>query len=246
MEQPIENTVFDYTDEDNSPECARPVFAVAIDGPAGAGKSTAAKNLAKRLNIVYIDTGAMYRAMGLKALRLGHDPADREAVLPMLDTTEITLRHADGTQHIYLDGEDVSGLIRTEEVSQAASVISTIPEVREKLVELQRAIAAEQSVVMDGRDIGTVVLPDARYKFYITASAEVRAMRRYLEYEQKGKLDGRDLGGILAEILERDDRDMNRPVAPLRPADGAVIIDTGALTIDEVTETVLSYINTGL
>ncbi|MBQ7061443.1 MAG: (d)CMP kinase, partial [Clostridia bacterium] len=207
---------------ENDPATSRAPFSVAIDGPAGAGKSTVAKRIAKRLGIIYVDTGAMYRALGLKALRLGIEPSDIENVLPMLPGTDISLDHIDGVQHIFLDGEDVSGLIRTEEVSQAASKISAIREVREKLVELQQALAEKTSVVMDGRDIGTVVLPHAKYKFYVTASAEVRAERRYREYEEKGKLDGRSFQNILAEIIERDDRDMNREVTPLRPAEDSV------------------------
>ncbi|MBO4878989.1 MAG: (d)CMP kinase [Clostridia bacterium] len=242
MEKELENVLSDYTDEDFSgcAEKKNTVYAVAIDGPAGAGKSTVAKILAKRLHLVYVDTGAMYRALGLKALDLGIDPADREGVLPMLPDTVVTIGYVEGTQHIFLDGRDVTGLIRTEEVSQAASKISAIPEVREKLVELQRAIAEETSLVMDGRDIGTVVLPGAKYKFYITASAEVRAQRRYLEYEQKGKLDGRSFDDLLNEIKERDYRDMNREVAPLRPAEGAFIVDTSELGIEEVTAHVLA------
>ncbi len=239
MENKLENVLSDYTDEDYSGAETPEIFSVAIDGPAGAGKSTVAKIIAKTLGIVYVDTGAMYRAMGLKALNLGYDPADPANVIPMLPDTEISIAYVDGAQHIFLDGEDVSGLIRTEEVSQAASKISAIPEVREKLVELQRALAKKESLVMDGRDIGTVVLPAAKYKLYVTASAEVRAQRRFLEYEQKGKLDGRSFEDILAEIIERDDRDMNRPVAPLRPAEGAVIVDTSELGIDEVVAKVL-------
>ncbi len=224
---------------ENDPATSRAPFSVAIDGPAGAGKSTVAKRIAKRLGIIYVDTGAMYRALGLKALRLGIEPSDIENVLPMLPGTDISLDHIDGVQHIFLDGEDVSGLIRTEEVSQAASKISAIREVREKLVELQQALAEKTSVVMDGRDIGTVVLPHAKYKFYVTASAEVRAERRYREYEEKGKLDGRSYENILAEIIERDDRDMNREVTPLRPAEDSVIIDTSDLGIEESVAAVL-------
>lgn len=224
---------------ENDPASSRAPFSVAIDGPAGAGKSTVAKRIAKRLGIIYVDTGAMYRALGLKALRLGIEPSDIENVLPMLPGTDISLDHIDGVQHIFLDGEDVSGLIRTEEVSQAASKISAIREVREKLVELQQALAEKTSVVMDGRDIGTVVLPHAKYKFYVTASAEVRAERRYREYEEKGKLDGRSYENILAEIIERDDRDMNREVTPLRPAEDSVIIDTSDLGIEESVAAVL-------
>ena len=224
---------------ENDPASSRAPFSVAIDGPAGAGKSTVAKRIAKRLGIIYVDTGAMYRALGLKALRLGIEPSDIENVLPMLPGTDISLDHIDGVQHIFLDGEDVTGLIRTEEVSQAASKISAIREVREKLVELQQALAEKTSVVMDGRDIGTVVLPHAKYKFYVTASAEVRAERRYREYEEKGKLDGRSYENILAEIIERDDRDMNREVTPLRPAEDSVIIDTSDLGIEESVAAVL-------
>ncbi len=239
MEKKYDTELADYTDEDLSGAGEKPVFAVAIDGPSGAGKSTAAKLIAKRLGIVYVDTGAMYRAMGLKALRNGIDPSDAEKVIPMLPGTEISIAYTDGTQHILLDGEDVSGLIRTEEVSQAASKISAIPEVRVKLVELQQRLAEKESLVMDGRDICEIVLPHARFKFYVTASAEVRARRRFLEYEQKGKLDGRSYEDILREINERDYRDMNREVTPLRPAKDAVIVDTSELGIDEVVDTML-------
>ena len=208
------------------------IISIAIDGPAGAGKSTIAKRISQELLIVYVDTGAMYRALGLKALRKGIDPADAERVIPMLSETDIAIEYRDGVQHIILDGEDVSSLIRTEEVSQAASVISTIPEVRVMLVEMQRQLAKKQSVIMDGRDIGTHVLPDATYKFYITASPEVRARRRYLEYEEKGTLGGRSFEDILDEIKTRDYRDMNREFAPLRPAEDAIYIDTSEMDID--------------
>lgn len=241
-----ENILADYTDEDSCGEAVRSVFAVAIDGPSGAGKSTAAKRIVGRLGIVYVDTGAMYRAMGLKALRMGLDPADPEQVLPMLPDTEVTIGYVDGAQHVFLDGEDVSGLIRTEEVSQAASKISAIAEVRTKMVDLQRELAENTSVVMDGRDIGTVVLPNARFKFYITASAEVRAERRFLEYKEKGKLDGRSYEDILNEIIVRDDRDMNREVTPLRPAEDSVIIDTSEMGIDEVVCKMLSVMGIAL
>lgn len=215
------------------------IINIAIDGPAGAGKSTIAKRISKERSIVYVDTGAMYRALGLKAVRLGFDPGDSARVVPMLPDTDVTIEYRDGAQHIILDGEDVNGFIRTEEISQAASVISTIPEVRVKLVELQRALAKNQSIVMDGRDIGTYVLPDAPYKFYITASPEVRARRRYLEYEEKGTLDGRSFEQILEEIRERDYRDSNREFAPLRPAEDSVYIDTSAMDIDTAVNIVL-------
>lgn len=215
------------------------IINIAIDGPAGAGKSTIAKRISKKRSIVYVDTGAMYRALGLKAVRSGFDPGDAARVVPMLPDTDVTIEYRDGAQHIILDGEDVNGFIRTEEISQAASVISTIPEVRVKLVELQRALAKNQSIVMDGRDIGTYVLPDAPYKFYITASPEVRARRRYLEYEEKGTLDGRSFEQILEEIRERDYRDSNREFAPLRPAEDAVYIDTSEMDIDTAVNIVL-------
>ena len=220
------------------------VFAVAIDGPASAGKSTVAKELASLFGLIHVDTGAMFRAIGLKALRMGIDPSDVSQVEPMLQDTVVTIEHVDGAQHIFLDGEDVNGLIRTEEVSQAASNVSTLPPVREKLLELQRELAKRQSLVMDGRDICTVVLPDARFKFYVTASAEVRAQRRYNEYEQKGKLDGMTYDDILREIQERDYRDMNREYAPLRPAEDAVYVDTSELSIKQVlTKVLLSMID---
>lgn len=226
--------------ETNEPK----VFAVAIDGPASAGKSTVAKELASLFGLIHVDTGAMFRAIGLKALRMGIDPSDENAIEPMLSNTVVTIEHVDSAQHIFLDGEDVNGLIRTEEVSQAASNVSTLPSVREKLLELQRELAKRQSLVMDGRDICTVVLPDARFKFYVTASAEVRAQRRYNEYEQKGKLDGMTYDDILREIKERDYRDMNREYAPLRPAEDAVLVDTSELSIKQVlTKVLLSMID---
>ena len=220
------------------------VFAVAIDGPASAGKSTVARELASLFGLIHIDTGAMFRAIGLKALRQGIDPSDEAAIEPMLHDTVVTIEHVEAAQHIFLDGEDVNGLIRTEEVSQAASNVSTLPSVREKLLELQRELAKRQSLVMDGRDICTVVLPDAKFKFYITASAEVRAQRRYNEYEQKGKLDGMTYEDILREIKERDYRDMNREYAPLRPAEDAMMIDTSELSVKQVlTKVLLSMID---
>lgn len=218
------------------------VINIAIDGPAGAGKSTAAKALAAKLGIVYVDTGAMYRALALKAVRLGIEPDDEEKVLPFLPDTEVDIAYQDGFQHIFLDGEDVSTLIRTEKVSQAASMISTLPCVRKKLTQLQRKIAKSRSVVMDGRDIGTVVLPDAEYKFFITASPEERAKRRYLEYKIKGTLAERSFEDILKEINIRDFRDSHREAAPLRAAEDAVIIDTSNMDIDETVKTVFKYL----
>ena len=219
------------------------VINIAIDGPSGAGKSTIAKRLAKLLKVTYVDTGAMYRALGLKAVRLGIDPADGEAVAPILKDTKIFFKNIDGEQHIFLDGEDVSGLIRTEQISNAASVISTHASVREKLVDLQREIARNTDTVMDGRDIGTVVLPNTPYKFYVTASPEVRARRRYLEYEQKGMLGNITYEQVLEEIKARDYRDMNREHAPLRPAERAKIIDTSEMDIDEAVDALLEEID---
>ncbi|MBR4434861.1 MAG: (d)CMP kinase [Clostridia bacterium] len=216
------------------------IITVAIDGPASSGKSTVAKRVSALLNIIHVDTGAMYRAMGLKAVRCGIDPADEAAVVPMLDTTDVSIGFVDGAQHIFLDGEDVNALIRTEEVSQAASKISALPPVRDKLLDLQRDLAKKQSLIMDGRDICTVVLPDAKYKFYISASAEVRAERRFLEYSDKGTLGDLTIEDILQEIKQRDYRDMNREVAPLRPAEDAVFIDTSYMTVDEVVSAVLA------
>lgn len=215
---------------------------IAIDGPASAGKSTIAKRLSSELGIVYVDTGAMYRALGLKAIRLGYEPGDEEKIVPMLDSTTVGLEYAEGAQHVLLDGEDVSGLIRTEAVSHAASVISTIPQVRVKLVQLQQEIAENKSLVMDGRDIGTYVLPDAEYKFYVTAAQEIRANRRYNEYLEKGVLGDRTLQQLVQEIAERDFRDLNREFSPLRPAEDAVTIDTSDMNIDEAVNAVLERI----
>lgn len=217
-------------------------ISIAIDGPAGAGKSTIGKEISKRLSITYVDTGAMYRAIGLKALRMGIDPADKQRVLPMLESTDVSIKYIDGVQHVFLDGEDVSGLIRTEQASHNASVISTIPEVRKKLVELQRALAEVCNVVMDGRDICSYVLPNATHKFFITARPEIRAQRRFAEYEAAGKLDGRSFEDILCEIKHRDERDSTRETAPLRPAADAVIIDTSEMDIEGAVAAVLAHI----
>lgn len=219
------------------------IINIAIDGPAGAGKSTIAKEIAKMLKIIYVDTGAMYRAIGLKALRRGFDPGDAEKIVPMLDDTSVSIEYRDGVQHIVLDGEDVTGFIRTQEVANAASVVSTLPAVREKLVDIQRKLARNQNTVMDGRDIGTHVLPNTPYKFFVTASAQVRAERRYLEYERKGILNGRSVKDILQEILERDERDSTRAASPLRPAENAVVIDTSDMTVEEAVNAVLEGID---
>lgn len=219
------------------------IINIAIDGPAGAGKSTVAKRIAEIMHLTYVDTGAMYRALGLKAVRNGIDPGDAEAVAPMLPDTTVTFIKINGEQHVVLDGEDVNEFIRTEEISHAASVISTLPEVRQKLVDLQREIARSTDTVMDGRDIGTVVLPNTPYKFYVTASAEVRAKRRFIEYQQKGILGDMTYEDVLNEVKTRDERDMNREFSPLRPAENAVIIDTSEMSIDEAVDAVIEDID---
>ena len=219
------------------------IINIAIDGPAGAGKSTIAKRIAEIMHLTYVDTGAMYRALGLKAVRNGIDPGDAEAVAPILTDTTVTFIKINGEQHVVLDGEDVNELIRTEEISHAASVISTLPEVRQKLVDLQREIARSTDTVMDGRDIGTVVLPNTPYKFYVTASAEVRAKRRFIEYQQKGILGDMTYEDVLNEVKTRDERDMNREFSPLRPAENAVIIDTSEMSIDEAVDAVIEDID---
>ncbi|MDD6017626.1 MAG: (d)CMP kinase [Clostridiales bacterium] len=219
------------------------IINIAIDGPAGAGKSTVAKRIAEIMHLTYVDTGAMYRALGLKAVRNGIDPGDAEAVAPMLTDTTVTFIKINGEQHVVLDGEDVNELIRTEEISHAASVISTLPEVRRKLVDLQREIARSTDTVMDGRDIGTVVLPNTPYKFYVTASAEVRAKRRFVEYQKKGILGDMTYEDVLNEVKARDERDMNREFSPLRPAENAVIIDTSEMSIDEAVDAVIEDID---
>ncbi len=219
------------------------IINIAIDGPAGAGKSTVAKRIAEIMHLTYVDTGAMYRALGLKAVRNGIDPGDAEAVAPILTDTTVTFIKINGEQHVVLDGEDVNELIRTEEISHAASVISTLPEVRQKLVDLQREIARSTDTVMDGRDIGTVVLPNTPYKFYVTASAEVRAKRRFIEYQKKGILGDMTYEDVLNEVKTRDERDMNREFSPLRPAENAVIIDTSEMSIDEAVDAVIEDID---
>lgn len=219
------------------------IINIAIDGPAGAGKSTVAKRIADIMHLTYVDTGAMYRALGLKAVRNGIDPGDAEAVATMLPDTTVTFIKINGEQHVVLDGEDVNEFIRTEEISHAASVISTLPEVRQKLVDLQREIARSTDTVMDGRDIGTVVLPNTPYKFYVTASAEVRAKRRFIEYQQKGILGDMTYEDVLNEVKTRDERDMNREFSPLRPAENAVIIDTSEMSIDEAVDAVIEDID---
>ena len=211
---------------------------VAIDGPAGAGKSTIAKKVAKTLQYIYVDTGAMFRAMAIHLIRRGTDTSDAAAISRDAQEADITIEYRDGEQVVLLNGENVTPFLRTEEVGNMASVSSVNPDVRTKMADLQRQLAKKQNVVMDGRDIGTVILPDAQVKIYLTARVEVRGMRRYKELVEKG-LDA-DLEKIEAEIRERDHRDMTRPIAPLKQADDAVFIDSSDMTIDEVTEAILA------
>ena len=212
---------------------------IAIDGPAGAGKSTVARAVAKKLGILYLDTGAMYRAMALKAMREGIDPNDKEQVLPLLECTEIYAKNIGGTQHTYLDGEDVSGLIRTSEISRGASDISAIPDVRIKLAQIQRNIAHTSDVVMDGREIGSYVIPECENKFYVTASVDERARRRLLELKEKGRDNGMTVENMAKDIAERDYNDSHRAFAPLLRLPEAILIDTTDLTIDEAVNAVL-------
>ncbi|MBO4558647.1 MAG: (d)CMP kinase [Lachnospiraceae bacterium] len=213
-------------------------YNIAIDGPAGAGKSTIAKKLAEKLGFVYIDTGAMYRAMAYYYMSKRIDIDDKEAVIAEFDNINIELKYIDGVQHIYLNKEDVSSLIRTAEVGENASKVSAIAEVRKKLVALQQEIARSINVVMDGRDIASVVLPDADLKIYLTASVEVRAQRRYKERIEKG--EEADLAAIEEEIRQRDYRDMHRDASPLVCVPEAVVVDTSEMSIDEVLEHIIS------
>ena len=212
------------------------IYQIAIDGPSGAGKSTIAKRVASELSIDYIDTGAMYRAVGLKMLRNNIPMAEDETLFEMLKDTDVDFSEG----KVYLYGEDVSGLIRTQEVSKAASDCSAFASVRRKLVELQQAMGKRKSVIMDGRDIGTVVLKDAEHKYYLTATAEERAMRRYKELKEKGSGDTYEK--VLQDVNQRDWNDMHREVDPLRQAEDAVLIDSTHMTIDQVVDFIISDI----
>ncbi len=215
------------------------MYTIAIDGPAGAGKSTIAKRVAKALDILYLDTGAMYRTVAYKALNEGVPIENEALVAKMLETADVSVQYIDGAQRMFESKRDVTAYIREHAISKAASDISKHPCVRVAMVELQRKIAQEQSVVMDGRDIGTFVLPGAKHKFFLTATPEERAKRRWLELEQTGKLSGETLASIEASIRARDEQDSNRAFAPLKQAEDAVLIDTTRLTIDEAVEKVL-------
>ena len=209
-------------------------ISIALDGPSGAGKSTLARLLAERLGFLYVDTGAIYRAVGLYTYQKGQDPQDETAVAALLPEIGLTLCHEDGIQRMFLGGEDVSKAIRMPEMSYYASRVSAHPAVRAFLLEMQKALAAKENVVMDGRDIGTVVLPDASLKIYITATPEKRAERRYRELAEKGVGDSYEQ--VLEAIISRDTLDKNRAVSPLRPADDAVILDTTDLDLSQSLE----------
>lgn len=207
-------------------------FCIAVDGPAGAGKSTIAKMIAKEMNLIYVDTGAMYRAMAYYMISQNVDINDTDAVASKCLDAEIRIIYENGEQIVILNGKNVNPYLRTEETGNAASVVSTIGRVREKLVELQQKMAEDTDLIMDGRDIGTCVLPNAQLKIYLTASASVRAQRRYQEMLAKGQEC--ILEEIEAIIIERDFRDMNRDISPLKQADDAILVDTSNMSIEEV------------
>ena len=211
--------------------------AIAIDGPAGAGKSTIAKIVARKLGYIYVDTGAMFRSMALGCLRKGIDVTDEEAVCSAVDDLDVTLGYEGEQQIVYLNGENVNAIIRTEEVGNATSTIAVYAKVREKLLQLQRELATKENVVMDGRDIGSTVLPNADTKIYLTASSEVRAKRRALELEERG--ENCDVLKVQKDIEERDYRDSHRAVSPLTQAEDAVLVDASDLSIVEVADHIL-------
>jgi len=215
-------------------------ITIALDGPSGSGKSTVAKRISQELDILYLDTGAMYRAVALESIKRGVDTFDEAGVSEFIEDIDIEIKYLDGTQHTFLDGEDVSEKIREPQVSMAASNVSSLKCVRLKMVDMQRKIAASSSCVLDGRDIGSFVLPDADYKFFITASVEVRADRRYKELSLKGHKV--DFDELKAEIEQRDYNDRNRDFAPLVQAKDAILIDTSFMTIGQVVGKILSYI----
>ncbi len=218
-------------------------FCIAIDGPAGAGKSTIARKLAEKMGMIYVDTGAMYRAMALFMLEEGIGKEDTEAMDSRCGEADITIRYEDGVQKVYLNNKNVNSLIRTEEVSTMASISSQRQSVRKKLVSLQKELARKADVVMDGRDIGTCVLPDADVKIYLTASSSVRAKRRYEELLAKGEVC--DFDEIEQDIIERDHRDMTRAESPLRQAEDAILVDSSDMTVEEVMETIVKICGRG-
>ena len=214
-------------------------YNVAVDGPAGAGKSTIAKLVAKEKGYIYVDTGAMYRGLAIHFLKKGINPDNKKAVADACRDAQVTIGYENGAQQIYLNGENVTAMLRTEEVGNMASKTSAIPEVRQKLLELQRSLAEEKDVIMDGRDIGTNILPEADVKIYLTASVETRAKRRFDELKAKGIECS--LEEIARDIKDRDERDMTREIAPLRRAEDAVLIDSSEMTITQVVEAICSY-----
>jgi len=214
---------------------------VAIDGPAGSGKSTVSKRVAKKLDLFYLDTGAMYRALTLKVMRNNVDSEDASSIIKIACKAEINLTLQPGEDiKVFLDGEDISGAIRTPEVTEEVQYIARIPEVRERMVQMQRRIAGRSGAVVEGRDIGTVVLPDARFKFYLDATEDERAGRRFKELKEMG-IDVK-LNEIKSDVQKRDASDMSRKVAPLKKAEGAIYIDTTGMSIEEVVEKIISYI----
>ena len=213
---------------------------IAIDGPAGAGKSTIAKKVAAQLCSIYVDTGAMYRAMALYMLKNGVSPDETDRISALCENCEIRISYQRGSQHVFLFSDDVTAYLRDEEVGKMASAVSKIGRVREKLVELQQKMAEEQSVVMDGRDIGTVVLPDAELKIYLTADPHVRAVRRAKEISADAEHDEELVKRIEEDIIARDTQDMTREISPLRQAEDAVLLDTSDLTIDEVSDRIIA------
>ncbi len=216
-------------------------YKIAIDGPAGAGKSTIAKVIAKKLGFIYVDTGAMYRAMALFIMNEGIDPKDEDAINKKCKEADITIRYEDGEQIVYLNGENVNSFIRTQQVGNMASLTSPNKEVRKKLVVLQQKLAANADVVMDGRDIGTCVLPDAEVKVFLTAGSRVRAERRFKELTAKG--ESCDIDVIEKEIIERDNQDMTREISPLKAAEDATFVDSSYMTIEEVADTIIGMVN---
>lgn len=214
-------------------------YNVAIDGPAGAGKSTIAKLVAKEKGYIYVDTGAMYRGLAIHFIKKGLKAEDIKGIVEACKDAEVSIVYENDVQQIYLNGENVTAMLRTEEVGNMASKTSAIPAVREKLLELQRTLAREKDVIMDGRDIGTNILPNADVKIYLTASVEKRATRRYKELLEKG--ENCVYEEIAQDIKERDERDMNREIAPLKQAEDAILVDSSEMTIDEVVKTICSY-----
>lgn len=214
---------------------------IAIDGPAGAGKSSVSKVIASELGFIYIDTGALYRTVALNAVNAGVATDNVEGVVRSLKNADITIKYVDNTQRVFLNGNDVSDEIRTEEISIGASNVAKMPDVRAALVDLQRDMAKSKNAIMDGRDIGTTILPDADLKIFLTASVDARAKRRYDEYIKKGETA--DFGEIKNEIIMRDEQDMNRKISPLKRAEDAVLVDTSDMTFDEVIECIKNKIN---